>query len=123
MNTTFQILADGRVMAVGSNELSRVEEPGAEGVVHASLNEILEEHMRTNLERIRIGLIWKAEEVGRTAQRLLKRLGEQGCNATVNRLGELQGTGSELDRLCAEFYFYQKELEVVTSLFVSQSKK
>ena len=43
----------------------------------------------------------KASYLAERMTRLAARLGSEGANASVNELGEVQGLGADVDRLCA----------------------
>ena len=78
-----------------------------------SLDEKFEKHLGRKLEEIGKELVRQAKEVECIVKRLSRELNEKKRNAIVNKLGELQITGTRLDRLCAEFCFYQREIDEI----------
>ena len=45
--------------------------------------------------------------------RLAARLGSEGANASVNELGEVQGLGADVDRLCALLHAARQTRDLV----------
>lgn len=62
----------------------------------------LQEDIDYDLKKKVNELIGKAESIRKNLDALILKLKEEGAEANFNSLGELQGDGSCLDRLCGE---------------------
>lgn len=65
--------------------------------------EFVVEDQAREAERVVERLVAQAKTVQEQMERLQENLAANGVNANINELGELQGRGLELDRLCGEF--------------------
>jgi hypothetical protein len=63
--------------------------------------EYLLEDAERAIVRARAGLTDKARSLAERMTRLAARLQAEGTSASVNELGEVQGLGADVDRLCA----------------------
>ncbi len=55
----------------------------------------------------------KASYLAERMTRLAARLGSEGGNASVNELGEVQGLGADVDRLCALLHAARQTRDLV----------
>lgn len=73
------------------------------------------------LENLKSQLDLRAGCLKDTLSRLQRRLETEGVTANINELGEVQGQGHEVDRLCALFKAQQDHCKVLRRLQGSQS--
>ena len=55
----------------------------------------------------------KANYLAERMTRLAARLGSEGANVSVNELGEVQGLGADVDRLCALLHAARQTRDLV----------
>lgn len=55
----------------------------------------------------------KVSYLGERMTRLASRLGSEGADASVNELGEVQGLGADVDRLCALLHAARQTRDLV----------
>jgi hypothetical protein len=91
---------------------SRIGPPAKGGT---SMNEtayLLEDAERA-VVRAHEALADKASYLAERMTRLAARLGSEGASASINELGEVQGLGSDVDRLCALLHAARQTRDLV----------
>lgn len=78
-------------------------------------SQYLAHRIESDLEYRKTQIVEKAEWMIRDLSRLVEGLNEKGAEYNFNSLGEIQGKGSELDRLLGELSAVRKVYEELAS--------
>jgi hypothetical protein len=75
--------------------------------------EFLLRDAQRDVERVHRTLVRKAGHLADAMNRLGERLEHEGLEAGVNEHGEVQGLGTDVDRLCGELHTARRTLDLL----------